>query len=42
VAGVLLVLDVVVGRIGAITATGVLLAIFVGVWVGLPLQLPCP
>jgi hypothetical protein len=38
-AGVLLVLDVVVGRIGAISATGVLLAVFVGLWVGLPLQL---
>jgi hypothetical protein len=36
---VLLVLDVVVDRIGAITATGVPLAVFVGLWVGLPLQL---
>ena len=41
-AGVLLVLDVVVGRVGAITATGVLLALFVGFWVGLPLQLRRP
>jgi hypothetical protein len=38
-AGALLVLDVVVDRIGAITATGVPLAVFVGLWVGLPLQL---
>jgi hypothetical protein len=38
-AGALLVLDVVVDRIGAIMATGVPLAVFVGLWVGLPLQL---
>ena len=41
-AGVLLVLDVVVGRVGAITATGMLLAVFVALWVGLPLQLRRP
>jgi hypothetical protein len=37
--GALLVLDVVGDRIGAISATGVPLAVVVGLWVGLPLQL---
>jgi len=38
-AGILLVLDVVLDRVLAMTVTGALLAVFVALWVGLPLRL---
>jgi hypothetical protein len=38
-AGMLLVLDVVVGRVAAVSVIAVLAAVFVALWVGLPLRL---
>jgi hypothetical protein len=38
-AGMLLVLDVVVGRVAAVSVIAALAAVFVGLWVGVPLRL---